>query len=575
MSRRLEVEITSLRDDATFTWRVVGAKQPKGEARQSILPAGSKVGDQLRAEADFLLDGIELLSVLPPKAARKEPKRLEITGSGSGSTQLVTTQLVGKGDRPRRDRGERGDRGPRSDRGPRGDRPDGGRGGRDRRDGGERGEGRPGGDRFRHPAPPPLPEKPKPKRLRARRVHRDAVIAGLPPEQVPIAEQIMLGGIPAVRAAIEKQNETNREAGLPEVHTADLLTLAENLAPSLKAADWRDRADAAMADIDTLDLRDLRSVVVGADGAATDDEGRAMAARLREALNTRVEQEQASWLEEIQMLIASGRTIRALRLSSRPPKAGSPIPAEVAKELAAATVASVDDTTTQDRWGAVLDALAFSPIRGLVTFPSLPTEPSPELINTVTAVADRIPAIATAMGIDPSKVSRAARNKRRPGQGGRPIPAPPKSAASTAGAAAPTPAPAAETKPTVVADVAEPVVEETGGANENVTDVVAEVPAPAETAEAVATEASDELAAAEATEDPVAAEADAVVDSAPENGADAASDVSPEPEADTESAPEADTGDANDVGDETSSAELVVTEDSDASGETVEQGESE
>ena len=100
----------------------------------------------------------------------------------------------------------------------------------------------------------------------------------------------MLGGIPAVRAAIEKQNETNREAGLPEVHTADLLTLAENLAPSLKAADWRDRADAAMADIDTLDLRDLRSVVVGADpGAAITSTMTDLTAALNEvmsALNT-------------------------------------------------------------------------------------------------------------------------------------------------------------------------------------------------------------------------------------------------------------------------------------------------
>lgn len=409
MSRRLDVEITSLREDGSFTWRVVGAKQPKGEAAQSVLPGGAKVGDQLRVEADFLLDGIEIVSVLPAKAARKEPELLKITGSGSRNEQLVTTQLVAKGGRDRRDRRDRGDRPPR----------DGRDGARPRRDGEGSSSRRPGGDRPRRPAPPPLPEKARPKRIRARRVHRDAVLAGLPPEQVPVAEQIMQGGIPAVRQAIEKQNEENKAAGLPEVHAADLLTLAENLAPALKTAEWRDRADAALADIGEIDLRDLRSVVVGADTGATDDEGRALAARLREALGERVEREQAEWLAEIRMLITSGRTIRALRLSSRPPKAGSPIPADLAKELAEATVASVDDSTLQDRWGAMFDALAFSPIRGLVTFEKLPSEPSEELLNTVRGVADRIPAIAKAFGIEPpAPGARPSRQRRRPGQGG-------------------------------------------------------------------------------------------------------------------------------------------------------------
>ena len=43
--------------------------------------------------------------------------------------------------------------------------------------------------------------RPKPKRLRANRTHRKAALAELPAEQQPVAEQVLKGGIPAVRAA--------------------------------------------------------------------------------------------------------------------------------------------------------------------------------------------------------------------------------------------------------------------------------------------------------------------------------------------------------------------------------------
>ena len=127
MSRRLEIELTSERPDGTWTWRAAGARQPKGEMAGDVLPGGAKVGDVLRADAEFMVDGIEIVSVLAPKAARKEPELLEIIGSGK-EEPLVTTQLAKKGRRDDdrrgggrrrdgdRDRGDRGDRGPRRDR---------------------------------------------------------------------------------------------------------------------------------------------------------------------------------------------------------------------------------------------------------------------------------------------------------------------------------------------------------------------------------------------------------------------------------------------------------------------------
>ncbi len=70
MSRRLEIELTSERPDGTWTWRAAGAKQPKGELDATVLPQGSKVGDVVRADAEFAVDGIDIIAVLPPKGAR-------------------------------------------------------------------------------------------------------------------------------------------------------------------------------------------------------------------------------------------------------------------------------------------------------------------------------------------------------------------------------------------------------------------------------------------------------------------------------------------------------------------------
>src|SRR5438034_2937202 len=123
MSRRIDIELTSSRDDGTWTWRAAGAKQPKGTLDADLLYPGAKTGDIVRAEAEFEVEGITIIQVLPPKEKRSEPERLEIIGPPR-EHQPVTSSLVPKSERPRdrgrdRDRGDRGDR----DRGERGARP--------------------------------------------------------------------------------------------------------------------------------------------------------------------------------------------------------------------------------------------------------------------------------------------------------------------------------------------------------------------------------------------------------------------------------------------------------------------
>jgi hypothetical protein len=483
MSRRIDIELTSSRDDGSWTWRAAGAREPRGTLDGTLVPSGAQVGDVLRAEIDGYLDRTSVVAILPPRAARREPERLELLGGGGGDAPLVTTALVRERPGERRPSGRRGERRPRDDRerdrdrdrdrgrnarGER-DRSD-QRGGPDRRDrdrartrsdrdDGRAGRGRQGArhERAAAPAPPPVETKPKPKRLRPGKTHRTALLEAVAPEQRPIAEQLLQGGIPAVRLAIDKQNESLRAEGKTEVKADQLLRVAEDLRHQAAAAVWRDRAEAAIASVDDLDLRDLRSVVNAAGDAGRDEEARKLAAQLREALTNRVEKEHAAWLAELADTLRAGRVVRALRLSSRPPKAGAPVPGDLATQLVEAASSALTAETGQDRWATVLDALAFSPIRRRVVPQSLPTKLSPELRATVARFGTRLPEIAHIFAIEPDESSArpprgAARRTRkpRPERAGRPAAAPDtgKADAAKADSKAETDAAKAEAAPT-------------------------------------------------------------------------------------------------------------------------------
>lgn len=393
MATRIEIELTSRRDDATFTWRAAGAREPKGVADVSLFPADSEVGAQFRVDAEVELDGITILSVLPPKAEKKKQvETLELIGRDD--EPLVTQQLAPKTrrDGDRKGRGKR-DRKGRGD----GDRP--------------RGGGR-GGDRPRTPPKPKLPPKPKPPRLKAGRAHRDAVVAGLPEEQKPVAQEVIKGGLQAVRQAVATQNEQLSNEGKPTIDEGRMVALAEELLVKVRAAEWRDRAEAALEQATTVDVRDLRSVVTAADGAAKDDETRALAAQLRDALSTRLDADHQAWIDEIIELLDDDRVVRALHLSSRPPKAGAPLPAPVAMRLVEAANAGMTAEVSPDRWGYMLDALAHSPVRRQVVPESLPPKVTDELTAVIKRHSARLPEIAEIFGIEVEKPRK--RKKRKP-----------------------------------------------------------------------------------------------------------------------------------------------------------------
>jgi hypothetical protein len=542
VARRIDIELTSARPDGTWTWRAAGAMQPRGVVDGHLLAAEARAGDVLRAEADFEIDGISIVSVLAPKQKKRtEPERIELLTPASSGTG-VTTQLVGRSDRrpsegrrPGREDGRGGDRGARG-RAPSGERsgrdgPSSGRPTTGRRTGSEGGGPAPGrgssdrpssdrpssdrptsdraptdrsrsdrarsdrapadrapadrGPSDRGPSDRPASARPAGERRRrdgataganagrpsrpdrgasseqaesvsrvaaGRRLnpgntHRLAVMASLSPEQQPIAEQVLRGGIPAVRTAIHLEREKATAEGRPAPNADSLLAIAEELLPRLKAAEWRDRAEAAAKIADNLALRDLRSVVAGGD-LARDDETRQLAASLREKLESRLTSMREEWVQEITTQLQEGRVVRALRVAARAPEATTRLSAEQAQALGAAAGAAMSPDTPPDRWIALLEAVAASPVRRSVTPVGLPTEPGAALLNAARQQVGRIPALSALLGISmPPPPGPTRPPGARPGPPPRRRPPTPSSrsvpASSSASPASPSPSSAA------------------------------------------------------------------------------------------------------------------------------------
>ncbi len=426
MSRRIDIELTSALADGSYTWRAAGAREPKGVLVGSILPPGAAVGDELKVEIDQMIDGIEVLAVVKGRE-KPAPDRLELLPSDKPFEAVIET-------RAKRDRGgggRRDDRGPRGrdgkgrggrDRdggrrdggrdgkrdGSRDGARDGGRGGPDtkRREGGERaGRGGEGGrtrrDRPHFDPPPEVPQRPKPKRLRPGKAHRNEVLAALPEDQRPIAE-LALQGMAAVRTRLAEENAKLAAAGKPVMPESSVTKMAEELLPKLRVADWHDRAEAALRQIEHLDLRDLRSVVAASADSivARDESTRALTEELRAALVRKQEEELRLWLEDVDAALGVGRAIRALRLSSQPPKAGVMFPPDLARRLAEAATKSLQPEDSAERWAAVMEAAAFSPVRALIAPTAPPTEMTDDLRKTALRLGPLLPQLATLLGVE-------------------------------------------------------------------------------------------------------------------------------------------------------------------------------
>ena len=423
--------LTSRRSDGIWTWRAAGARQPKGVLEPELLPAGAAVGDVLRVEAEVSVDGISVRQVLPAKADKPEPPRVEHIGGQRFTEGVTGPARITKegGDRGDRRSGRRGDGGrPRRD----------GGGGSGRRDGGRSqrsGSGHRGGRGDRPQRAP---------RLRSGSEHRDAWLATLEAEQRAIADRLANDGIRAVRQAIEEESESTDGEASESGQTAERrLALVEEVFSGLRAADWRDRAEAARGVSDDVDLRDLRSVVAGTPQNIATDEVRSLADELRRNLAARVDREHSAWIADLGSLLRKGRVITALRVSQRPPRTGTPLPESLAGTLQESAAAQLDEDAEDDLWVRMVEAAAQSPIRLVLAAGSLPAEPSERLLRTVRRFGDRLPALRAqfAEHLEPPAEPEAPSDAGSPGAGSAADPDP----SEAAGARDTTePAPASE-----------------------------------------------------------------------------------------------------------------------------------
>ena len=380
MSHRLEVMLTSRRPDGTWTWRAAGARQPKGVLEEGLLPAGAAVGDVLRVEAEVSVDGIAVRQVLPTKADRPPPSRVEHLGS-----QRFTEGVTGPAKLTRQSAERTGGPGGRRRRDGDGDRArEGGRSQRTQRPQRDR-SGQRGGRERPQRAP----------RLRPASAHRDAWLETLSPAERPIAERLVNEGIRAVRQALQAESPPSdgQETGQSAEAGDARLAVVEGLFSAFRVVDWRDRAEAARKVSDDVDLRDLRSVVAGIPQEFPDDEARGLADELRDKLAARVDREHSAWIADLGSLLRKERLVTALRVSQRPPKAGTPLPESLALSLQEGAKSQLNAGAEDDLWVRMLEAAAQSPIRLVLVAQEPPPEPSERLLRTVRRFGERLPAL--------------------------------------------------------------------------------------------------------------------------------------------------------------------------------------
>ena len=402
------------------------------------MPGGPVVGSVYRADIEQFMEGIEVLSVMPPKTAspldpRKE--RIELIVSEKAVPD-VTVTYASKGRGPRRDgedRGERGEgrrdgakrgarpgakersseRGPRPDR-PSGDRPDrpvGERGPRTERPAGERGPrterprtdrtGRPSRERSGPPGAPPITT-----------TFRNAFLATLSPEQLPVAEQLLRGGMPSVRTAVADQNKNAAAQGRPTIDPGTIDRIAEDLLPKTTLAMWKDRAAGALGAGKELRLRDLRAVVTSAKTTSLDDEARTQLKELQTALTARLEILRTQWTEKLDAAMKSNNVAEALRLVARPPDMSTRVSSETATNLVAAVSAALTADLDVAKWTELVNLTVETSIRRNVKPQGIPADESAKALAIKNAGA--IPEFAKLLGMRVPPPPPPTRAPRRP-----------------------------------------------------------------------------------------------------------------------------------------------------------------
>jgi hypothetical protein len=228
-------------------------------------------------------------------------------------------------------------------------------------------------------------------------VHRNAFLATLNPEQLPVAEQLLRGGLPAVRTAVAEQNKTATAQGRTTVNAETIDRIATDLLGKANLAMWKDRAAGAQGAGRDLRLRDLRPVVTSAKTVNLDDEARTMLKDLQAQLTALIDILSTEWLAKIAAAIESKNALEALILAARPPEFRMQVASESAIAIAALASESLNEDVAPAQWIALVQAAVASPMHRTIKPAGIPADETCR--NEAVKVAGAVPELAKLLGM--------------------------------------------------------------------------------------------------------------------------------------------------------------------------------
>ena len=226
-----------------------------------------------------------------------------------------------------------------------------------------------------------------------------------------MAEQLLRGGIPAVRAAIAEQNKNATAQGRPTVDPVTIERIAEDLLGRTNLAVWKDRAAGAISAGREIRLRDLRAVVTSAKTISHDDESRAQLKELQAALNARVEALRTQWNERLETAVGAERVEDALRLVASPPDLSTRVSAEMAVRVVSLVSQALNADQDPARWRDIVGLAVETTIRRNIKPVGIPEDDESRALALKSAGA--IPELAKLLGVKVPPPPPLARPTRR------------------------------------------------------------------------------------------------------------------------------------------------------------------
>jgi hypothetical protein len=381
MANKLEIELTSVRPDGFFTWRAKGAKNPKGIVSAQMFNS-AKVGDTFKVEVEYLLDGVQITSVLSERERNPLGNDLELF-LGKSSEKAQSKKIAFK--RPAKPQKKAykkpGKAGPKQDL---------------------------QAKRVNRQRPPQKVSKDQPdndrvfyKREPTKQSHFGRHVKDLY-DSLDLARQAILqrllrGGLAGVRLAIEKQNRQAREKGEPELLEEPVLKIAEELLPQLKRAQFLDQAKEIM-ESKSKDLKKISRVINSA--VILEESDKEVLTALREYFEHVLKDAEEAYLREINELLDVNKTEEALIKSSNPPYRTLKFPVALSEKLAQACLTQLNQLLDNpDKWLNFLQKVSLSPVKRLVRPQQVPVFQDPSQQKMAVALSSQIPNLVKLLGL--------------------------------------------------------------------------------------------------------------------------------------------------------------------------------